>query len=364
MTVLELKKYIYEQQKIEFILNEIGCGHIVYHENKNYYSCSNCNGDNTGAINIKNNEYLNCVNYTREKDFDDNSDLLTLVQYNKKLSNNNFSFFDTVKYLHNILGLQLTYKKKEEKKEEVVDPLYIFKKVKKRKRRCDVLDIKTIEEDELHDFVPHVHIDFYREGIMPWTIKKFGLAYSYRYKRNIIPLRYWLTGELLGFNMRTSVENYEMFDIKKYFITPGYQKQMNLFGLWENKEGIQEKKYVVVYEAEKSVLKRDSLNDPTGVAVSGHEISDEQAKILIGLNVEIIIAFDKDIDIEHIRHCCEKFYGIRKISYIYDKWDLLDDKDSPADACNKIFEFMMQYRTTYDESEHRKYLKSLERKGA
>lgn len=363
MTVLELKKYIFHEGKIEFILNEIGCGHIVYHPTKEYYSCSNCNGDNKTAINISNNEYLNCRNYTREKEFDENSDLLTLVQYNKSLNNKNFSFFDTVKYLHKLLGLPLTFKKQEEKK-EIVDPLYIFKKVKAKRKRQNVLDFQVLDESELQDFVPYVHIDFFREGIMSWTVKKFGLAYSYRFKRNVIPLRYWLTGELLGFNMRTSVENYELFDIKKYFITPGYPKQMNLFGLWENKETIQEKGYVVVYEAEKSVLKRDSLNDSTGVAVSGHEISDEQVKILIGLNCEIIIAFDKDIDIDHIRHCCEKFYRIRKVSYIWDKYDLLGEKDSPADAQNKIFEFLMQYRVTYDYDEHNKYLKSLKKVGA
>ena len=118
-----------------------------------------------------------------------------------------------------------------------------------------------------------------------------------------------------------------------------------------------------MYEAEKSVLKRDSLSDGTGVAVSGHEISDEQVKILIGLNCEIIIALDNDIDIEHIRHCCEKFYGIRKVSYLYDRWDLLGEKDSPADAVNKIFEFMMQYRTVYDNEEHKRYLKSLKKVG-
>ena len=363
MTVLELKKYIFHEGKIEFILNEIGCGHIVYHPTKEYYSCSNCNGDNKTAINISNNEYLNCRNYTREKEFDEKSDLLTLVQYNKSLNNKNFSFFDTVKYLHKLLGLPLTFKKQEEKK-KVVDPLYIFKKVKAKRKRQNVLDFQVLDESELQDFVPYVHIDFFKEGIMPWTVKKFGLAYSYRFKRNVIPLRYWLTGELLGFNMRTSVENYELFDIKKYFITPGYPKQMNLFGLWENKETIQEKGYVIVYEAEKSVLKRDSLNDSTGVAVSGHEISDEQVKILIGLNCEIIIAFDKDIDIDHIRHCCEKFYGIRKVSYIWDKYDLLGEKDSPADAQNKIFEFLMQYRVTYDYDEHNKYLKSLKKVGA
>lgn len=98
-----------------------------------------------------------------------------------------------------------------------------------------MLDFNILNESKLHDFVPYIHIDLFREGIMPWTIKKFGLAYSYRYKRNVIPLRYWLTGELLGFNMRTSIENYELFDIKKYYITPGYPKQMNLLAYGRTK---------------------------------------------------------------------------------------------------------------------------------
>ena len=52
MTVVELKEFIYKENKIEFILDEIGCGHITYHPTKDYYSCSNCNGDNKNAINI------------------------------------------------------------------------------------------------------------------------------------------------------------------------------------------------------------------------------------------------------------------------------------------------------------------------
>lgn len=360
MTVTELKQYIYSNKKIEYVLNEIGCGHIVYHAQKEYYSCSNKNGDNKSAINILNNAYLNCRNYTREKEFGDNSDLLTLVQYNMKLDNPKFSFFDTVKYLHKILGLKLSLVSKTENK-KTEDPLAVFKKVKHRKSKVNVLDFNSLDENELCDFVPYIHIDMYREGIMPWTSKKFSLAYSYRFKRTVIPMRYWLTGELLGFNMRTSVKNYDLFDIPKYYITPNYPKQMNLFGLWENKNGITDKGYVVVYEAEKSVLLRDSLNDSTGVALSGHEISEEQVKILIGLNVEIIIALDKDISLDEVRHNCEKFYGIRKVSYLYDKWDLLGKKDSPADAPNKIFEFMMKFRTVYDNKEHEEYLKSLKR---
>lgn len=357
MTVIELKQYIYDNGKIEFILNEIGCGHIVYHPTKEYYSCSNCNGDRKDAINIRNNKYLSCKNYTREKDFDENSDLLTLVQYNKSINNKKFTFFDTIKYLHKLLGLPLTLNKPKEKK-EVVDPLYIFKKVKGKRKRQNVLDFHVLEEAELQDFVPLVHIDIFREGIIKKTIEKFGLAYSYRWKRTIFPIRYWATGELLGYNARTSIENYDLFEIPKYFITPGYQKQNNIYGLYENYKEIQEAKYITLVESEKSVCKRDSRNDSTCVALQGHSISDEQVRIIIGLDVrEIVIAMDKDVCIEEIWHMCEKFYGIRKVSYIYDKYDLLDKKDSPADADNKIYNFLFQYRNVYDENMHKKYLK-------
>jgi DNA primase len=207
-----------------------------------------------------------------------------------------------------------------------------------------------------------LHIDFVREGIMPWTRDKFGLAYSYKHKRVVIPHKFWMTGQLLGFNMRTTVENYESFGIHKYYLTNGFNKSLNVYGLYENYESIQSAGYVVVTESEKSCLKRDSLGDDTVVSLSGKNMSDEQARILIGLGTEVIIAMDKDVDINEVRHMCEKFYRIRPISYIYDKWDLLDKKDSPVDKGNKIYQFLFKHRVKYDEKEHELYIKSLNNK--
>ena len=68
---------------------------------------------------------------------------------------------------------------------------------------------------------------------------------------------------------------------------------------------------------------------------------------------------DNDVPIEEIWDMCEKFYGLRKVSYIRDRWKLLGPKDSPADAPNKIYNFLFKWRVPYDESKHRKYLKSL-----
>jgi len=366
MTVIELKKFIYENNKIEMVLQEIGCHNIKYHTHKNYYSCSNINGDNPTAIIIKNNEYLNCDNYTRQNEplfQSDHADIISLVQYNLRILNKKYGFIDALKEIHKILGLKFSVKSNNKNQEEKIDPLYIFKKVK-RTYINDVsnIEFEALDEDMLKDFSPYIHISWYREGIMPWTINKFDLGYSYIKKRNVIPLRYWATGELLGFNMRTVIENYDLFDIPKYFITPDYPKQNNLFGLYENYDTIQKAKYVVVYEAEKSVLKRDSRCDSTGVAVSGHIISDEQVRILIGLDVDIVIAFDKDISIDEIRMNCDKFYGIRTVYYIYDKYDLLKEKDSPADACNKIYDYLFKHKILYDRWEHEKFIKSLKGK--
>ena len=357
MTINELKEYIYNERKIEYVLEQIGCHNIHYNSQKEYWSAAQPDGDNPQGVNIRNNEYLNYRSFSRGIDYEDNKDLISLVEATKKLS-----FIEAIKYLHKILDLPFEFKKKEEKPKKI-DPLSIFKKVLRSSRMAiNVDDIHVLDDKLLDDFVPMLHIDWFREGIMPWTRDKFKLAYSYRHKRVIVPLRYWATGELLGFNQRTTVENYEEFNIKKYFITPTYPKALNLYGLYENYNSIQKAGYVVVAESEKSVLKRDSFGDGTVVALSGKSISDEQVRILMGLNVEIVIGLDKDVDINEVRHMCEKFKNVRKVSYIHDFMGILGDKDAPMDASNKDYQFLFESRIVYDRSEQRKYQESLNKK--
>ena len=250
MTINELKEYIYEQNKIQYILEQLGCHEVRYNAQRETYSAAHKDGDNPQGVNIRNNKYLNYRSFSRGIDYEDNQDLISLVETTNKMS-----FVEAVKYLHKILDLPFEFKKQKEKPQNKYDPLNIFKRVLRSNRMIvDVNDIQTLEDEALNDFVPMLHIDWLREGIMPWTREKFGLAYSYKHKRVVIPMRYWATGELLGFNQRTTVENYKEFGIKKYFITPTYPKQLNLYGLYENYDSIQKAGYVVVYESEKSVL--------------------------------------------------------------------------------------------------------------
>jgi len=360
MTISELKEYIFKNNKIEYVLEKLNCHNIKYHEKHDYFSACFPDGDNPQGVNIRNNEYLNYRSFSRSVEYDDGKDIVDLIEY---ITKNNFA--DSVKYLHNILGLEYKWKRnlqKQKENNEKDDPLYIFKKIKRAKKKVNVEEIHALDEDVMDEYIPLLHIDWFRDGVMPWTREKFGLAYSYKKRRIVIPIRHWLTKELVGFNMRTTISNYEEFNIPKYWITPTYQKSQNLYGLAENYNSIISKKIVTVFEGEKSVLKRDSLTDDTCVAMQGKSMSDEQARILIGLNAEIVLALDKDVDINEVRYIAEKFYHIRPVSYIYDRWGLLSEKDSPADASNKIYEFLFKYRIKYDESEHRQYLKSLSKK--
>lgn len=362
MTCNEIKKYIFDNNKIEYILEDLGCHSIEFHPNENQYMAAFPDGDNKAGIVIKNNIKLNFYSYSRGINVNEERDIVYLIQKIKKVT-----FPEAIRYLHNLFGLKYSFNKNKKNKLESnkYDPLEIFKKNSNKCKYKNVLDFsyEALNEKVLDDFVSMIHIDLFKEGIMPWTIKKFKLGYSYKFKRTIFPIRHWMTGELLGYNARTSIENYDLFDIKKYYISPGYNKSMNLYGLWENYKDIEKADYVVIGEAEKSVLKRDSKGDSTWVALEGKSISDEQVSIIMKLDIhEIIIALDKDVDIQEVRHICEKFWRYRKVSYIWDRYGLLDSKDSPADAKNKIYNFLFKYRIVYNEYEHKQYLKGLNNK--
>lgn len=355
----DLKEHIYNEQKIDFILESIGCHHIKFHPENETWTAAHPDGDNTSGVVIKNCKGLNYYSYSRGVHIEDGKDLFSLVQETKKIT-----FAETMKYIHGLLGLKYTFKKEELKSDKSkYDPLAIFKKAASKKRYRDVSEctFEILDESVLTDLVPMIHIDLFKDGIMPWTIKKFGLAYSYRWKRTIFPHRY-INGELIGWNGRSSIPNCEMFGIAKYFISPG-MKKICPYGLYENYQKIEEAGYCVIYESEKSVLKRDSKNDSTGLAISGKSISNEEVDLILRLNIrEVVIALDKDVELNEIRYICSKFFGFKKVSYIRDKWNLIGKKDSPADACNKIYDFLFKRRIVYTEKEHQLYLKSLEKK--
>lgn len=350
MDAIDLQQYIIDNNKIITILESLECHGIK--EYKKDYRAGLKGHSNKTAISI-NKETLKIRIFTPDSSIVHGNIFSLLMHLN------NSDFISAIKKLHSILDLKYEYKGKKKEVVNKVDPLNIFKKVQKYSKRCNVNDLPLYKEDILSDYIQLPYIDWIREGIMPWTCKEFKIGFSSKHKRIIIPERYWCgeSNDYIGISGRTVVKEYKLLDIPKYLAIKEYPKTMNLYGLQENYKYIQEAGYVIVAESQKSVLKRHSLNDKTVVAVGSHEVSNEQTKILIGLNISIIIAFDKDIKLEHIRATCEKFYNIRDVYYVYDKYDLLKEKEAPMDAKNKIYNYLLKYKIKYDEQEHYEYLK-------
>ena len=90
----------------------------------------------------------------------------------------------------------------------------------------------------------------------------------------------------------------------------------------------------------------------------GKDIVCSSVSSIVVTTVNAIISLDKDVSLELIRSMCENFYGMR-VSYTYDKYNLLNETDSIADAPKDIFNYLLKYRIKYDSKEHNEYLKWL-----
>lgn len=347
-----LKQYIYDTEQVELILDAIGCGHIRQNPSETYWHCSNIDGDNPKSIVVKNQPYLGVSNHTRIDDFDNNrGDLIALVEYNLKCD-----YKKAMKFIKSILNGD----------EEAANHLIIKagnngiyeRKVKKE----ELKEERVFPEKIISYFEPVLHKSW-KEEITEEAREKYSVCYFHDKRQILIPLRRWYDGALLGFNRRNSRLAIEVLGYSKYMFTRGFNRSQNVYGYFENKTDIEKSGYVTVHESEKSVMKRFSNGDSTGVATFGKGITTKQVKIINTLNVEeVVIAYDSDVDIDEIRWICEQFYGDKKVSYIWDSWGLLGEKQAPADLCNKDYMKLFDNRIVYDGEERQLYLESLKKR--
>ena len=337
-----MKEYLIANNKIEEICVALGCHHFKILNKE--YRCGLPGRNNQTSVSIQKTTLKVAIRTSQGEEY---GDIFTLI-----MKIRNCSFGQANKYTHQLLGLPYKSYTFKAKKQQNNNPLAVFTRA--RRKTYDVAEeIQLIHQNDLKDYVPFPHISWVREGIMPFACHRFSIGYSFDRQRIVIPERKWdgTDDDYIGVSGRTilSEDIINNLGIPKYTkLSEHYPKGRNIYGLNENYATIQECGYVVVFEGQKSVLKRYSVKDGTAVSIGCNTLSDEQVKILIGLNVDIIIAYDKGITRNHIREECEKFYPLRNVYYIYDAWDVLQDKESPADTSNKIYQYLLRHRYHYD----------------
>ena len=345
MLAKELEEYLSSNpNEIEKILEELGFGKIL--NRGRYISACVPNFNNASGFSILI-ENLYCKSFTTNFSFN-GGHLFDLVAHMKGYT----SFGDTMRWCHKILGLKYEYNGKKEDNTPKDSILDFFKKYKTKpnKKSTKEKELRFYTDEEIFGmYVRCPYAGWIKEGITAKTQEQFSIGYHFDSKRVVIPHRYWKTGEIIGLIGRTicSDEEIEYFGIPKYFPIIPYKKGCNLYGLWENRQYIEDKKEIIIFEAEKSVLKMRSRGINNCVSVGSHDLSDEQVKILIGLNVNIVLAYDEDVPLEFMENEAKKFKGLRNVSIVINQYDILKDKQSPADATLKIWEALYKRRINY-----------------
>ena len=110
MDIQSLKQYIYDNHKIEYVLEKLGCHNIKHNAKHDYYSAAQKDGDNPMGVVINNNRYLNYISYSRNVTPEQHKDIVDLVQ-----STNKIDFVDALKWLHGIFDLDFSICSKPKK---------------------------------------------------------------------------------------------------------------------------------------------------------------------------------------------------------------------------------------------------------
>lgn len=325
MQVNELKEYLLDNNLCEDVLIALGCGHV--RNRGEYISASNPDGgDNKQAIVLYLSESLNCIDYTRQLSKTKRAtDIFDLVAYFKDMS-----FAESMKWVCDTVGLD--YYKEPEDIPESLQILKMLREMSTGSEEEDNESVKPIPEEILSYYLPYSNKMFSDDGIDDDIQHEFKIGYDPQTNRITIPIRTPL-GDLCGVKGRLFGEPDE-YNPKYLYIEPT-AKQKLLYGLYENKNYIKNSNLIFIFEAEKSVLQCASNGVRNCVALGGKSISKTQAELIIRTGCSPVIALDKGILLEEIKSVASVFPDNIPVYYIFDKDNILEDKQSPSDDWEK-----------------------------
>ena len=120
-----------------------------------------------------------------------------------------------------------------------------------------------------------------------------------------------------------------------------------LQGLCFKKEIIKRKDEVIIFEGIKSCMKAEGWGFDNVISAETSALNSFQIKLLIGLHCDVVIAFDKDKDIEDVMKGIDWLPKFTNVYVINDRRNLLGDKsekNSPVDKGEAIWKELYDNR--------------------
>lgn len=231
-----------------------------------------------------------------------------------------------------------------------------YKKIRDRYEAARQVSLPTFSPNVLECFTKLYPLEWIKEGITKETMDKFNILYSIPQNKIIIP-HYNVNGELVGIRGR-ALDEWEIENVGKYMPVKventwyNHPLSLNLYGLNITKENIEKEQICFLFEGEKSVLISDGFQRKNcAAAVCGSQFNKHALKILIQNchPQEIVICFDKEDNtndkyFNKLYAIGKKYQNYADFSFIFDKDNLLEMKDSPVDKGEKVFNKLLERR--------------------
>lgn len=163
--------------------------------------------------------------------------------------------------------------------------------------------------------------------------------------RLVYPIRN-LDGKIVNIGGRTLDPDWKAKGLRKYTYFYQWGSMEIIYGLADNMEEILRKREVILFEGCKSVLLADSWGIKNCGAVLTSHLSAAQFKILAKLGCRVVFALDKEVRIRE-DHNIQKLRNYVEVEYLWDKRDLLDEKDAPVDKGLEVFLELYEGRLRY-----------------
>lgn len=180
------------------------------------------------------------------------------------------------------------------------------------------------------------------EGIEQEVMDLFGVRVDNWNNRIVYPV-YDIAGNLINVKARTRYPNYKQLRIPKY-INYFQIGVMDYFqGLNITLPYIKEKNEIIIFESVKSVMKAYGWGYKNCVSAEKHTLTDEQILLLVKLRVNVVFAYDADINYwqPDVRRDIEKLKRVTNVHVVEDTNLLLggaDSKNAPVDLGKEVWD--------------------------
>ena len=180
------------------------------------------------------------------------------------------------------------------------------------------------------------------EGISRESLDKFEVYYDGFSDRIVYPIKN-IDGKIVNIGGRTLDPLWKEHKQRKYCYFYSWGTLDTIYGLSENIESIKKNGEIILFEGCKSVLLADTWGmHNTGAILTSH-LNPNQLRILVKLGCRVVFALDKDVTVRD-DHNINKLKRYVNVEYLWDREDLLDEKDSPVDKGPEIFQKLYEQR--------------------